>query len=76
MTNYYNTCLEDLEDEYWVAVLGYNSKYFVSNKARVKSLKFNQPKILSQHLSNNGYLRVELWKEGKRKNCAVSRLVA
>ena len=76
MNNYYNTCIDDLDGEVWIAILGYDSKYYVSNKARVKSLKFHQPIILSQQVSTNGYLRVELWRDGKRKNCAVSRLVA
>ena len=76
MYKFQNTQIEDLQGELWIAVLGYNSKYFVSNKARIKSLKCHQPIILSQQVSTNGYLRVELWQDGKRKNCAVSRLVA
>lgn len=67
--------IDDLDGEIWIPILGYDSKYYVSNYARVKSLKHRQPILLAQSLQN-GYLRVELWKNGERKNCGVSRLVA
>ena len=75
MNAYKNTSIDNLEGEVWRPILDYDSKYFVSNYARVKSLKHHQEIILTQSL-HNGYLRVELWKNGKRKSCAVSRLVA
>jgi len=39
MNAYKNTSIDNLEGEVWRPILDYDSKYFVSNYARVKSLK-------------------------------------
>lgn len=62
-------------DEVWKDIEGYEGLYQVSNLGRVRSLKFNKTKILKQG-NVNGYKRVVLSKNGKRKNYFVHRLVA
>ena len=77
---YKNLSLENLENEEWRDIEGYNGKYQVSSLGRVKSLKDNKgnsrDKILSQCECSNGYLFVVLCKEGKVKTFIVHRLVA
>ena len=62
-------------NEIWKDIDGYNGKYQVSNYGRVKSLKYGKEKILIQVKMKNGYLYVNLYKEGKVKTCRVHRLV-
>lgn len=70
--------------EIWKDVLGYEGLYEVSNIGRVRSIarynerskKFYPSKIKSIEISNNGYLRVKLSKNGKKKGVCVHRLVA
>ena len=57
-------------------VKGYKGKYEVSNLGRVKSLKFNKEKILKAGVNANGYLQVNLFKDGKCKARKVHQLVA
>ena len=65
--------------EEWKDIKGYEGKYMVSNKGRVKSLNYNntgKEGILKAHFNVHGYLFVVLYKEGKRKLPLVHRLVA
>lgn len=76
--------------EIWKDVIGYENLYQVSNFGRVKSLDMKLPykrhskqtyrirkgKILSQVQMKNGYLRVEMSKNGEHKLNLVHRLVA
>ena len=55
-------------------VYDFSSYYQVSNLGRVRSVRNN--KLLIQHPTHNGYLRVGLYKDGERLNCRVNRLVA
>lgn len=77
---YKNLSLENLENEIWLPIEGYDGLYEVSNMGRVKSLRdrYGKPreKILSQCDNGNGYLFVRLHKDEKVKNCKVHRLVA
>lgn len=68
--------ITDLPNEEWRAIRGYNGKYFISNKGRVKSLKRGAPRILAQQINNSGYLRVSLSQDGEAKYFSVHRLVA
>lgn len=61
--------------EEWRPVDSY-SGYFISNLGRVKSLKNGNETILSSWVNEDGYLCVNLWKDGKRKYFRVHRLVA
>ena len=72
--------------EEWRPVVGYEGLYEVSNMGNVKSLermKWNgrgyhkiPERILKASKSSNDYLFVSLWKDGKRKQHRVHRLVA
>lgn len=76
---YKNLDLNDLPNEIWKDIVGYEDKYQVSSLGRVKSLandKSRKEKILRQGKNDkNGYLQVNLCKEGKMKTCTVHRLV-
>ena len=77
--------------EEWKEVVGFEGFYEVSNIGRVRSLdrraerlgKFGQPsynvyksKLVTMWITNFGYLRMTLNKEGKKSNHLVHRLVA
>jgi len=59
--------------EYWKSIIGYENKYLISSKGRVKSLKTN--KLLKQSLDRS-YFYVCLSKNGIVKNFRIHRLVA
>lgn len=61
--------------EIYKDIEGYEG-YKISNYGNVKSLKFGKEKILKQTKNKQGYLRVDLYKEGKLKHYKVHRLVA
>ena len=63
-----------LPNEVWKDVKGYEGLYEVSTMGRVKSLRSG--KILKPAKNKNGYLRVDLYKDGKQKHFLVHRLVA
>ena len=57
----------------------YEGLYKVSNLGRILSLNYRntgKAKLLNPYEDTNGYLKVQLWKNGKPKNCLVHRLVA
>ncbi len=60
--------------EKWKDVIGYEGLYRVSNKANVKGLKRNA--IVKSHLSNKGYFRINLCKNGISRSFSVHRLMA
>lgn len=65
--------------EIWKDIKGYEGKYQVSNYGNVKSMNYHRErkeKILSLCHDPSGYPFVLLYKNGKRKQCAVHRLVA
>ena len=64
--------------ENWKDVLGYEGLYQASNLGRIRSLNYNREgkiKILKPVKAKNGYLRVNLYKDGKLKHYSVHRLV-
>ncbi len=68
--------------EIWKDIKGYEGKYQVSNLGRVKSLERKSTtgillhdKILRTRLDVGGYETLALWREGKKKNHKVHRLV-
>ena len=68
-----------MKGEIWKDVKGYEGKYMVSNLGRFKSLNYRRTgkeKILEGYPDKDGYLFVQLWKDGKGKNCRINRLVA
>lgn len=76
--------LEDLPNEEWKNIKGYENLYQVSNYGRIKSLKkhsiFNNrtypTKILKCHINTKKYLDVELCKFNKSHRYRIHRLVA
>ena len=79
MEIYKNLLLDNLENEIWRDVVGYEGLYQVSNFGRVKSLKDNKgvarEKLLKTAISN-GYKIVMLYRNKTRKTYLVHRLVA
>lgn len=74
-------------EEIWKDVFGYEGIYSISSHGRVKSLdrikvschnsnsRWNE-RILKPKKEKNGYYRIELSKDGKRKTKTIHRLVA
>ena len=57
----------------------YEGLYKISNLGKILSLNYNhtgKPGLMNPFETPNGYLRVGLWKNEKRKDCLVHRLVA
>ena len=63
-----------LPNEVWDPVKGYEGLYAASSMGKVKNLITG--KILKQRKDSHGYLRVDLYKDGKGKTHYVHRLVA
>lgn len=61
-----------MRKEEWKDIKGYEGAYQVSNLGRVR----NTVKILSLCTDNQGYLKLNLYSNGKRKTVRVHRLVA
>lgn len=66
--------------ENWKEIEGYNGRYFISDRGRVKSIGGkkckNGPMVMRQEEQNSGYLIVKLFRNGKHDTCLVHRLVA
>lgn len=74
--------------EIWKDIIGYEGLYKVSNLGNIMSLEkhiinhsderiqIRPPKLLKQHKNQFGYMKVWLYKNSKRKEYAVHRLVA
>lgn len=60
--------------ELWKDVVDYEDLYEVGNYGRVKNKK--RDKLLSPYIDRAGYIKVGLYKDGKKKNQYVHRLVA
>lgn len=68
-----------LPKQIWREIPGYEGLYQVSNTGRVRSLNYNgtrKTKVLKQITDKLGYKRVNLFKNNKKKNYLVHRLVA
>ena len=81
--------LEDLPNEEWRDIKGFEGLYQISNYGRVKSLekilfckRYNisgrhyDTKILKNNKSKDGYYKIQLFKDGLYKTIKISRLVA
>ena len=76
LMKFYPLTLDDLDDEEWRDIFGYEGDYQESNYGRTKSFKFNTPRIVVPDISSGGYLQVHLYKENRRKVHYVHVLVA
>lgn len=65
-----------MENEMWKDIEGYDGAYQISDLGRVRSLKYGKTLVLKAYRNRYGYLKVFLWKDGKRRNIYVHRLVA
>lgn len=69
-----------LPKQCWKDIPNYESKYQVSNTGKVRSLNYRgntgKTKVLKQDTKDNGYKIIDLYKNGKRKDYLVHRLVA
>jgi HNH endonuclease/NUMOD4 motif/Helix-turn-helix domain of resolvase len=76
-TPFNSDLIPNLPNEVWKAAQGYNDKYLVSTKGRVKSLFRRNEHLLRPGANRRGYLRVSLWDTATRKasSVAVHRLV-
>lgn len=61
--------------EIWMPIQGY-SKYLISNKGRIKAIQTRGEKILTQTLTEKGYLKVTLYESNTKTTLLVHRLVA
>lgn len=59
--------------EIWTPLAGYENLYYVSNLGNIQNKRTG--KILKQYMSNSGYMKVCLFKDKKKKNHLVHRLV-
>lgn len=67
-----------IKDETWRSVKGYEGLYEVSDLGRVRTLNYHRTgkvKVMRPGLGKNGYLVVNLCKDGKMKCFLVHRLV-
>lgn len=81
-----NLSLEDLPNEEWRDVVGYEGGYKISNLGRVKSLPkqaggnhnryITKEKVMKTNLNQGGYVCVNLHKDKKLKRFLVHRLMA
>lgn len=69
----YPLTLDDLDGEIWRVV---DEHYHLSNFGRVKSFWKGKAKIRKPKIHTSGYLNIPLFKDGKKKDCYVHRLVA
>lgn len=71
--------IQNLIEEIWKDIEGYENKYRVSNLGNVKSLNYNntgKENLLKKRINKHGYYEVKLSKNNKTKCYLVSTLVA
>ena len=66
----------ELKNEQWRDIDGYDGAYQVSDLGRVRSKKYGYWRVMKPIKSSNGYLHLDLSKDGKNKTIYVHRLVA
>ncbi|MBR1807189.1 MAG: NUMOD4 motif-containing HNH endonuclease [Selenomonadaceae bacterium] len=65
-----------LPDEQWRDVVGYEGLYQVSNRNRMKSFRYGVEKLHLTYPNKDGYLKVGMTKDGKKKSFIFHVLVA
>ena len=64
-----------MENEVWKDIADYDGLYQISDKGRVKSIGYGKERILKPAKVGSGYLFVNLYKNGEKKQFLVHRLV-
>ena len=65
-----------MENEKWKPIFGYNGLYEVSDLGRVRSIYSGEWRVMRPAKNPNGYLFVNLKRDGRQKNFYIHRLVA
>ena len=65
-----------MERELWKDIPGYEGLYQASNLGRIKDIRGKVHKIRKSSVDSNGRLTIGLNKNGKRKTCKTSSLIA
>lgn len=68
--------MNDAMPERWLPVVGYEGRYEISDRWRVRSLLRRKPLIMNPKPNPDGYLSLRLSKDGRAKMIAVHLLVA
>lgn len=68
--------MNNIKNEIWKDIEGYDGEYQISNYGRVRSFKNKNIKILKEYLTPSNYRFVKLYKDGKQKGHLLHRLVA
>ena len=75
-----NINIQDLPNEIWKDIQGYENLYKISNLGRILSLKiissYNLPRIIKTFINSTGYSNVQLKNNKKYKNFLLHRLLA
>ena len=66
----------ELSHEQWRDIDGYEGMYQVSDLGREQTKKYGYWRVMKPIKSSNGYLHLDLSKDGKNKTFSVHRLVA
>ena len=62
--------------ELWRNIDGYKGMYQVSSFGRIRSFKYNSPRILKPRKNRSGYLYINLCEDGRYRSFTVHRIVA
>lgn len=64
-----------MQIEEWLPIKGFEGYYEISNQGNVAKVTTSKRVLLKPYANKNGYLRIKLTKDGKRKAFYIHRLV-
>ena len=76
LNNFLPHAVENLSNEIWRDVVGYEGLYQISNLGRVKSLLFGRERILKTRYNVEGYAVIKLTRKDKGKIYPIHKLLA
>ena len=68
--------IESLYNEEWEEIEGTRGRYYISNYGRLKSYCKYNAILVKPYKNQYGYLRADIWIDGKRRTVLIHRLVA